>query len=251
MKLHNKNNSAVLKIGTVLVAFCIIISLSSCGKSNASIQRQMKLEEGVTNPLTIDELKEAIKKYSDRVAETQLAMSQVGMWYRLLGTRYVDNKMYGEAMKCFQEALKYYPNNQNLYYYVGLCSGYMSHAALDFGGTGSMEMKFNYLKTSEEAYKRAIEIDDRYTNALYGLAVLYVFELDESAKAIPLLEKLLTIDTHHTDAMFVLARSYYQNFEYEKSVAMYDKILATTKLPEKQADAETNKRIVLEASYGN
>ncbi len=211
----------------------------------------MKMEEGVSNPLTIDELKEAIGKYQNRVAEQQLAMSQIGMWYRLLGTRYVDSKMYGEALKYFQEALKYYPNNQNLYYYVGLCGGYMSHAALDFGGTGSYEQKYNYLKLSEEAYKRALEIDDRYTNAMYGLAVLYVFELDESVKAIPLLEKLLSIDTRHTDAMFVLARAYYQNFEFEKSVAMYDKIMSVTKNADKIADAENNKRTVLEASYGN
>jgi len=140
----------------------IFMSLVSCGVSNKSIQRQMKMEEGVTNPLTIDELKDAIGKYQTRVAEQQLANSQIGMWYRLLGTRYVDNKMYGEALKAFEEALKYYPNNQNLYYYVGLCGGYMSHAAMDFGGTGSQEMKYNYLKLSEDAYQRALQIDDRY-----------------------------------------------------------------------------------------
>ena len=239
----------------VVLLFVFVLTVSfifvSCGVSNKSIQRQMKIEEGVSNPLTIEELKDAIGKYQNRVAEQQLAMSQIGMWYRLLGTRYVDNKMYGEALKCFQEALKYYPNNQNLYYYVGLCGGYMSHAAMDFGGTGSNEQKYNYLKLSEEAYSRALEIDDRYTNAMYGLAVLYVFELDESEKAIPLLEKLLTIDTRHVDAMFVLARAYYSNYDFEKSVAMYDKIIATTKSEQKISDAENNKRVVLEASYGN
>ena len=239
----------------VVLLFVFVWTVSfvffSGGVSNKSIQRQMKIEEGVSNPLTIEELKDAIGKYQNRVAEQQLAMSQIGMWYRLLGTRYVDNKMYGEALKCFQEALKYYPNNQNLYYYVGLCGGYMSHAAMDFGGTGSNEQKYNYLKLSEEAYSRALEIDDRYTNAMYGLAVLYVFELDESEKAIPLLEKLLTIDTRHVDAMFVLARAYYSNYDFEKSVAMYDKIIATTKSEQKISDAENNKRVVLEASYGN
>ncbi|MCQ2572689.1 MAG: tetratricopeptide repeat protein [Treponema sp.] len=251
--MKNSRNKEIIK-GKLffLVLFSIFISLfSSCGVSNKSIQRQIKIEEGVSNPLTIEELKDAIGKYQTRVAEQQLAMSQIGMWYRLLGTRYVDSKMYGEALKCFQEALKYYPNNQNLYYYVGLCAGYMSHAALDFGGTGSHEQKYNYLKLSEEAYLRALEIDGRYTNAMYGLAVLYVFELDESEKAVPLLEKLLSIDTRHTDAMFVLARAYYSCLNFEKSVEMYDKIIATTKSPDKLADAENNKRIVLEASYGN
>ena len=182
---------------------------------------------------------------------TRLTNQQVGIWYKILGNRYLDNKMYGEALKAFQKALEYYPNNQNLYYWVGVCAGYMSHAAMDFGGTGSSEMKYNYLKLAEEAYLRAIEIEDRYVRALYGLGVLYVFELDESEKAIPYLEKLLTIDTKNIDAMFVLARAYYSSYEFDKAVAMYDKIIATTKSEEKKASAEENKKIVLDAAYSN
>ena len=199
----------------------------------------------------VEELKDAIEKYQKRVADIQLAQSQIGIWYKILGTRYLDQKMYGEALKCFQEALQYYPNNQNLYYYVGVCAGYMSHAAMDFGGSGSTEVKYNYLKLAEEAYLRAIQIEDRYVRALYGLGVLYVFELDEPAKAIPHLEKVLSIDTKNIDAMFVLARAYYSNYDFEKSAAMYDKIINTTKSAEKKATAEENKKTVLDAAYSN
>lgn len=223
----------------------------SCGVSNKQIIRMQRLEEGVQNPTTIDELKDAIEKYQKRVADIQLAQTQVGIWYKILGTRYLDNKMYGEALKCFQNALQYHPDNQNLYYYVGICAGYMSHTALDFEATGSSEKKMNYLRLSENAYLRAIEIEPRYSRALYALGVLYVYELDENGKAIPYLEKLLTIDTKNTDAMFVLARAYYCEYEYDKAVSMYDKIISLTKSAEKKADAETNKKIVLDASYAD
>ena len=86
---------------------------------------------------------------------------------------------------------------------------------------------------------------------MYALGVLYVFELDEPAKAIPYLEKLLTIDTKHIDAMFVLARAYYSTFEFDKAVQMYDKIIATSKSEETKANAEANKKIALEAAYAN
>lgn len=237
------------KIATVLTTTLLLFSFISCGKSNKSILRHQKMEEGVANPTTIEELEIAIEKYSERVADIQLANSQVGIWYKILGTRYLDTKMYGEALKCFQEALKYYPDNQNLYYYVGVCAGYMSHAALDFGGSGSTEVKYNYLKLAEEAYKRAITIEDRYVRALYGLGVLYVFELDESDKAIPHLEKVLSIDTKNIDAMFVLARAYYSTYEFDKAVQMYDKIINTTKSAETKATAEENKKTVLDVSY--
>ena len=232
------------------VLFGIIALLSSCGVSNKRIIRLQKMEERVGNPTTIEELTDAIAKYDERIADLQLSEQQVGIWYKILGTRYLDNKMYGKALESFQTALQYYPDNQNLYYYVGVCAGYMSHTALDFDASGNMEKRLNYLKLAESAYIRAITIEERYARALYALGVLYVFELDESDKAIPYLEKLLTIETRHIDGMFVLARAYYSNSEFDKAAALYDKIIATTKSPEKKAEAEANKKIVLNVSYG-
>ena len=75
--------------------------------------RLQKLEEGVSSPTTIEELKDAISKYESRVQDIQLAQTQIGIWYKILGTRYVDNKMYGEALDCFKKALEFYPDNQN------------------------------------------------------------------------------------------------------------------------------------------
>ena len=77
------------------------------------------LEEGVSSPTTVEELREAIQKYGNRVEDVLQAQSQIGIWYKLLATRYLDNKMYGEALKTFQKAIEFYPENSNLYYYVG------------------------------------------------------------------------------------------------------------------------------------
>lgn len=233
---------------SLMILLFTAVAFTGCGVSNKTVIRHQKLEENVQNPTSIEELRQAISKYQERVADIQLAQSQIGIWYKILGTKYLDNKMYGEALKCFEEALKYYPDNQNLYYYVGVCAGYMSHASLDFNATGNNEIKYNYLKLAEEAYKRAIDIEEGYVRALYGLGVLYVFELDEYAEAIPYLEKLLTIDTKNHDAMFVLARAYYCNFEYEKSIDMYDRIISTTKSADIIVTAEDNKRIVIDAA---
>ena len=239
----------MIKIKSFILVLSTMLLLVSCGGvSNKTIIRHQKMEEGVESPTTIEELKDAIQKYQERVADVQLAQSQIGIWYKILGTRYLDNKMYGEALKAFQEALTYYPDNQNLYYYVGVCAGYMSHAALDYNASGNNEVKYNYLKLAEEAYLRAIAIEDRYVRALYGIGVLYVFELDEPEKAIPHLEKALTIDTKNLDAMFVLARAYYSSYEFDKAVAMYDKIIETTKSDDTKKTAEENKQIALDAA---
>ncbi|MGL4985938.1 MAG: tetratricopeptide repeat protein, partial [Treponemataceae bacterium] len=97
------------------------------------------------NPTTINDLKAAISKYQNRVVDIVAAHMQIGLWYKMLGSRYIDNQMYGEALKAYQEAIKIYPSNQNLFYYIGVCAGYMAKASLDYEATGSTNEKKNYL----------------------------------------------------------------------------------------------------------
>lgn len=235
-----------------LFALCFsVLVLCGCTKSNKAIIRMQKLDEGVDHPTTEEELKEAITKYQQRVADNQLADTQVGVWYKMLAVRYLDAKMYGKALEYFQKAIQFHPTNQNLYYYVGLCAGYMAKASLDYNATGASTTteKYNYLKLAESAYLRAIELEPKYGRALYGLGILYVFELDMSDKAIPHLEKLLSFDTRNFDAMFVLARAYYVQGDFDKSASLYDRIASQTKSDQKKQEALANKKIVLDASY--
>ena len=207
------------------------------------------MEEGVSSPTTVDELRDAIGKYENRINDIMIAEQQTGIWWKILGSRYLDEGMYADALAAYEKAIMYYPANPNLYYYVGLCAGYMADASLDYGATGDLSKRENYLKLSESAYTRAIELNPTYTRALYGLAVLYVFELNESAKAIPLLEKFLSIETKDTDAMFVLARAYYVNYEFQLAIDMYDRIIATTSSEQIKAEAKANKKIVMDIMH--
>ena len=228
----------------------IALVLSSCGGTNVkTIKRMQQLEEGVSSPTTEAELKAAIQKYQTRVEDMVLANQQIGIWYKMLGSRYLDNQMYGEALEAFRMATTYYPANQNLYYYVAVCAGYMANQSLDYSATGSTAQKFNYLKLAESAYLEALKIDSKYARALYGIGVLYIFELDEPGKAIPYLETLAEVEKRNVDGMFLLANAYYQSFEFEKAMSVYDKIISTTTSDEKKAQAEANKRQVLEAAY--
>ncbi len=228
-----------------------VLLLSGCGGSSniKTIKRMQALEEGVSSPTTEAELKEAIQKYEARVEDLVQANQQIGIWYKLLGSRYLDSQMYGEALEAFRMATTYYPANQNLYYYVGLCAGYMANQALDYTATGSTAQKFNYLKLAESAYLEALEIDPKYARALYGIGVLYLFELDEPGKAVPYLETLAEIEKRNVDGLFLLANAYYQTFEFDKAVEVYDRIISTTTSAEKKAQAEANKRQVLETAY--
>ena len=159
------------------------------------------MEEGVAHPNTKEELKEALSKYERRALDLVTTEAQEGIWYKMLGTRYLDEKMYGQAMESFKKALTFYPDNANLYYYIAVCAVYVAHGqAFDLAnvaGTIDSEKKEEYLRMSEAAYTQALNINPDYYRALYGIGVLYTFELTEdSAKAIPYMERFLQTQTN-------------------------------------------------------
>ena len=49
--------------------------------------------------------------------------------------------------------------------------------------------------------------------------------------------------------MFVLARAYYVNYEFQLAIDMYDRIIATTSSEQIKAEAEANKKIVMDIMY--
>lgn len=234
----------------VAIVAAVMAITVSCGPNTNYIRRMQALEEGVDNPTTIEELEEAIKKYQNRIEDVLNADIRIGMWYKILATRYLDNKMYGKALETFRTAIEYYPTNQNLYYYVGVCAGYMAKSALDFDAAGSRAERDRYLALAESAYLRAIELEPKYIRALYGLSVLYIFELDMPEKAIPHLQIVVGNESRDTDSRFMLARAYYSTGRLEDAVLVYDDILKISKDEKTRAAATENRARALEGFNG-
>lgn len=232
-----------------LMLLILGVSLASCSVSNKTLKRMQIIETGVRSPSTVEELKDGIAKYDKRIRDLQMSESQVGIWYKILGTRYVDMKMYTKALEAFQKALEYYPDNQNIYYYVGVCAAYSAKAALDFNATGENGKRAAYLSLSEDAYLRALSIEEGYAKALYGIGVLYVFELKKFKEAIPYLKRLLEKESRNFNGMFVLAGAYYGAGEVEEAVSVYDKIISMAKDENVKNSAENLKRQVLNGSF--
>ena len=225
----------------VLFFIFLIVFFPSCN-SKSFIQRVQEYEEGVSNPNTEAELKEAIKKYERRIEDIMVASERVGTWYKILGTRYVDKKMYKDALGCFQKAIEFYPENQNLYYRVGVCAAFMAKNSLDFEDDGLEE---RYYKMAVKAYKRAIEIDANYSKAIYALAVLYFFELEMPEAAVPLLEKAIDGKMKPLEELFLLGRAYFMIGENEKAITTFQRIIDISGIEAQRKQAKENIDIIL------
>lgn len=225
----------------VIITLLLIFILESCNKVT-SIRRLQELEEGVSNPNTEAELKDAIRKYEKRVDDIIIAEERIGIWYKILGSRYMDQKMYKKALKAFQSALEYYPENPNLFYQAGLAASLTAKNSLDFELTGTDIEKKRYFALAVSAYTRALEIDPKHAKAVYALSVLYIFELNRPAEAIPILEKITEWEKKPIDHLFLLGAAYYMTGENEKAIAVYERIIEISSSAEKKAQAESNIR---------
>ena len=226
---------------SVIIIVLSALILGSCNKVT-SIRRLQELEEGVSNPNTEAELKESIRKYEKRVDDIMIAEGRIGIWYKILGSRYMDQKMYKKALEAFQSALEYYPENQNLFYQVGLAASLTAKNSLDFELTGTDIEKKRYFSLAVSAYTRALEIDPKHSKAVYALSVLYIFELNRPAEAIPILEKIAEWEKKPIDHLFLLGAAYYMTGENEKAIAVYERIIEISSSAEKKAKAESNIR---------
>ena len=226
---------------SVIIIVLSALILGSCNKVT-SIRRLQELEEGVSNPNTEAELKEAIRKYEKRVDDIMIAEGRIGIWYKILGSRYMDQKMYKKALEAFQSALEYYPENQNLFYQAGLAASLTAKNSLDFELTGTDIEKKRYFSLAVSAYTRALEIDPKHSKAVYALSVLYIFELNRPAEAIPILEKIAEWEKKPIDHLFLLGAAYYMTGENEKAIAVYEHIIEISSSAEKKAQAENDIR---------
>lgn len=238
------------KIGWIALLLAVAALLGSC-KGGEDLKKLFDLEERSMKdapPATIEDLKKGISEYAKEAERTVGASEHIGSYWRLLSVRYMEKRMYIEAYEAAKEALRYYPDNPSIYYTIGLGLSYQAKAD-SVSGPASVAARREHLLSAETAYLRALELNPRYTRALYALAVLYVFEMDRPEDAGPYLTRLLDIDTHNVDAMFLLARVRYVEGRFEDAANLYDAIVEVTRVPEKRKQAEENKKTVLDLLY--
>jgi tetratricopeptide (TPR) repeat protein len=224
---------------------CLSCALSSCG--GKSFSQLMSIEERTkdkNNPANAFEIQAAILEYQKVVDQKVHASDRIAYYYKLLGMDYMERKMYGEAYKAFVSGIEISPQNPNLFYNAGLCAGYMSKAEIGLAD-GSEEKRLDCLSKAEKAYKRALEIDPQHDKTMYALAVLYVFELNRPADAVPYLATYMERNKNDFNSRFVMARVYYLQKRYDEAVGMYDEIMRLTGPDNLKQEAKNNRDAVL------
>jgi tetratricopeptide (TPR) repeat protein len=199
-------------------------------------------------PETIDGLREAIALYSAQIERNVKEGAQTGVYWKILAIRLADKKMYRDALDAIERALQYNADDPTLFYLTGEYASVVAASTLSFN-SGSIEEKKQYTELAESAYLRSIQLDPSYSKPRLGIGVLYAFDLGRPGDAIPHLERFLQISPNSIEGMFVMARAYYMNENYDNAIEIYDRIISKSKNQTVKAEAQNNKNLIRDLMY--
>lgn len=237
----------------LLLSFIIslFLSLSSCGNDDPDLLERMIQMEGdgslsaeIENDKNYSKLKKDIDKYRKVLDEKIDAAEKLGTYYKLIGLKYLDYSMYKLALDAFEEALVIYPENSNALYNAGLTSARLSKTE------ASEDESRRYLNQAVRYYQAALSVNDRFSSPMYGLAVLYVYELDQPELAIPLMETYVTIQKSSMKGRFLLAAALYASGREGEAVDAYNLIIDRSDNPLEIESARSNRNSILRGETG-
>lgn len=224
--------------GLVLLALVVLL-LSACEPPDARYESLVGLEPQPPSADRLRELEQLIEEYGEVVAQRLDAGIRQADAMKLLAQEYMRQQLYGPAYETLVDALLIQPENHVLSYLAGASSAVIGKSQAD------LNERDRYLRLSERHYLRAIEIQPGYTDARYGLAILYSFELEEPLNAINQLEPLIQRNASNVSALFVLARSRVALGQIDAAVGAYDQIIELSPDRDERQRAERNRELLL------
>jgi len=200
-------------------------------------------------PDTIVELRRSIANYERRITRHVQDAARSATYWKLLGIRLQQRGLHGEALEAFERAIHLTPEDPTLHYFTGLSAAIMAKSFHLFPGRDITD-RVRHFMLAEDAFLRAIDLDERYLRPRYSLGVLYVFDLDRPAEAIPHLLRVLEISRNDIDALFVLGRAFYMIGNFREALDTFDRIIMLTRDEQTRRDAQNNRQVVMERIHG-
>lgn len=231
----------VIAVAGTLVYF--VYQRTSERTSRDLARRMAELSPRGGPPETIEGLRQAIALYEDQIERNVREGAQTGVYWKILATRLADRNMHNDALAALERAIYFNTEDPFLFYLTGVCAGSVAKSIVGFSPNAERERE-HYFRLAENGYLRALELDVTYTRPMYGLGVLYAFELNRPEDAVFHLERYLQILPSDVSAMFVLARAYFMTERFAQAVELYDRIIARTRDQNIRQEAINNREII-------
>ena len=215
------------KTFTFICLVLTVLSLTACrpGRNKELAERVYELEAAGNpeeEPEKIREIKKEINRWEDELNDAIDAARHTGRYYKTLGLKYMDYKMFGPAAESFSRALEITPENARVYYYRAVANGRLAVSRDD------AQQSAEELLSVERDYKKAIDLEPRFMSPYYSLAVLYIYELERPFEAAPYLDKYLEVERSDGRALLLYGQLLEQMDRPEEAMDIYRRLLSLT-----------------------
>ncbi len=181
----------------------VVISLGflplNCSSQDAGILEEQLLSIEYQNPVAmlrdaglsktqeqrLKELSKELRALSKDIQKPLLQRSRYANRSQAIALIFMDYGIYAEARRYLDKAIEFAGNNAALFYYRGLCSAWLMKNSIE------AQERRAYLQQAQWDYEHSLEIKADYTDSLYGLAVLKLFEDQEYERAAELLDRYI------------------------------------------------------------
>ena len=231
---------------TVLLPFfltLLVLLFSGCTRENKERLERMLTWEARDSKSDVPEeriaeIRKALEEYQEELDRKVKAGMELGIYYRTLGTEYMNLEMYGLALEAFKEALFYLPASGSLHYQAGICAAQMAKATVDGAETSE------FLRQAEAFYRRALELSPRDGDVAYALGVLYYFELENPLEAEKVLTPIASENPDNYRARMLLGTVQAALGDIDRAIQSYEAVAEGSEDPS-LADAAMKNRAVL------
>jgi len=240
---------AILIIAAVGSLIYFMYQRGSTATNRELARRMAEISPRGGPPESIDGLRQAIALYEDQIERNVREGAQTGIYWKILGIRLADRGMHNDALTALERAIFFNTEDPVLYYLTGVSGASVAKSIVGFSINAERE-RDSFYALAENAYLRALELDITYTRPMYGLGILYVFELNRPEDAIVYLERYLQILPNDIPALFVLARANIMLENFSRAVDIYDRIIERTRDKQVREEAQYNREFIMGLIYG-
>jgi tetratricopeptide (TPR) repeat protein len=242
-------------IGTIVILLLIgggfYYSLQLRHRNRTEFAQQIVADGGGrwARPDSVVELRRSIAAYERRIARHVQSAARSANYWKLLGIRLQQRGLHEEALEAFQRAIDLTPEDPTLHHHTGVSAAIRAKSFHLFPGR-DMSDRIQHFALAEDAFLRAIELDDRYLRPRYSLGVLYVFDLGRPEDAIEHLLRVLEVSRNDIETMFVLGRAFYMVGDFRSSLELFDRIIVLTTDAQTRMNAQNNRQAVMRRIHG-
>jgi tetratricopeptide (TPR) repeat protein len=184
----------------------------------------------------IEDLKKDIEEYLPIVEERTIAAGNLSLAYKLLAEEHRYLGMFQIALDYYELAIEIDTQNPILYSAAAVAAGQVAKSR------PNDDEELEYLEISRRYYEQALAFEPQLWDALFGLAVLELFEFENLEAGKELVIRLQEINPDNTRVLFLAARVAILEDNLDTAMAIYGRIAEITTDENEKMEALSNQQ---------